>query len=84
MGLEQDMTENLQNDLKGAFFRWISALKRHCRSLAETTMFRFKPFLGGSPSSPDFDNKAVELFIKCAALNRIIQIAKLHSCQVGA
>ena len=42
MGLEQDMTENLQNDLKGAFFHRISALKRHCRSLAETTMFRVK------------------------------------------
>ena len=47
-------------------------------------MFRFQTFLGGSPSSRDFDNQAVELFIKCAALNRMIQIAKLDSCQVGA
>lgn len=31
-----------------------------------------------------FDNQAVELFIKCAALNRMIQIAKPNSYEVEA
>ena len=45
-------------------------------------MFRFKTIFGGSLSSRDFDNHAVELFIKCAALNRMIQIAKPDSYRV--
>ncbi|MBW4554327.1 MAG: IS5/IS1182 family transposase, partial [Aphanocapsa sp. GSE-SYN-MK-11-07L] len=31
-----------------------------------------------------FDNQAVEVFIKCAALNRMIQIAKPESYPVPA
>jgi hypothetical protein len=45
-------------------------------------MFRFKTIFGGRLSSRDFENQAVELFIKCAALNRMIQIAKPDSYQV--
>jgi hypothetical protein len=56
----------------------------HRRSLAETTMFRFKTIFGERLSSRDFDNQAVELFIKCAALNRMIQIAKPDSYPVPA
>jgi hypothetical protein len=35
-------------------------------------------------SARTFDNQAVELFIKCAALNRMIQIAKPDSYEVEA
>ncbi|MBF2077504.1 MAG: IS5/IS1182 family transposase, partial [Synechococcales cyanobacterium T60_A2020_003] len=49
---------------------------------AETTMFRFKTIFGGNLSARQFDNQAVELFIKCVALNRMIQIAKPDSYKV--
>jgi hypothetical protein len=39
---------------------------------------------GGNLSARKFNNQAVELFIKCAALNRMIQIAKPDSYQVEA
>ncbi|HEY9620546.1 MAG TPA: IS5/IS1182 family transposase, partial [Crinalium sp.] len=54
----------------------------HRRSLAETTMFRFKTIFGDRLSSRKFNNQAVELFIKCAALNRMIQSCKPDSYEV--
>ncbi|MGI0495569.1 IS5/IS1182 family transposase, partial [Alkalinema pantanalense CENA528] len=48
------------------------------------TMFRFKAIFGGKLSARQFDNQAVELFIKCAALNRMIAIAKPDSYKVEA
>lgn len=47
----------------------------HRRSLSETTMFRLKVIFGGHVCSRKFDNQAVELFLQCAALNRMIQMA---------
>ncbi|NJL41223.1 MAG: IS5 family transposase [Leptolyngbyaceae cyanobacterium SM1_4_3] len=54
----------------------------HRRSLAETTMFRFKTIFGGSLRRRRFDNQAVELLIKCAALNQMIQLGKPDSYKV--
>jgi len=45
-------------------------------------MFRFKQIFGATLSSRNFDNQAVELFVKCAALNRMIQLAKPLSSHV--
>jgi hypothetical protein len=42
-------------------------------------MFRFKVIFGGQVRSRRFDNQAVELFLQCAALNRMIQVAKPQS-----
>ncbi len=53
------------------------------RSLAENAMFRFKKIFGATLCSLKFDNQAVELFIKCAALNRMIQLAKPLSSPVN-
>jgi hypothetical protein len=61
---------------------WKQESNYHRRSLAETTMFRLKTIFGGSVHSRKFDNQAVELFIKCAALNRMIQVAKPDSYRV--
>lgn len=47
-------------------------------------MFRFKAIFGGTLSARTFDNQAVELFVKCAALNRMIQLAKPESYKVEA
>jgi Transposase DDE domain len=64
--------------------KWKRDSGYHRRSLAETTMFRFKTIFGERLSARVFENQAVELFIKCAALNRMIQIAKPDSYPVPA
>jgi Transposase DDE domain len=74
--------ENLRYIRKHRRNQWKRDCDYHRRSLAETTLFRFKVILGGNLSSRKFDNQAVELFIKCAALNRMIQIAKPDSYEV--
>lgn len=56
----------------------------HRRSLAETTMFRFKIVFGGKLSSRSFENQAVELFLQCAALNRMIGLGKPVSVPIEA
>ena len=48
----------------------------HRRFLAETTMFRLKVTFGARVRSRSFDNQTVELFLQCAALNPMIQVAK--------
>ncbi|ASC71023.1 hypothetical protein XM38_019720 [Halomicronema hongdechloris C2206] len=63
---------------------WKQESGYHRRSLAETTMFRLKVTFGGHVRSRSFDNQAVELFLQCAALNRMIQLAKPDSYPVEA
>jgi hypothetical protein len=76
--------ENLRRVRKTGRKAWKRESNYHRRSLAETTMFRFKTIFGGNLSSRKFSNQAAELFIKCAALNRMIQIAKPDSYEVEA
>ncbi|MEP1075108.1 IS5 family transposase [Leptolyngbya sp. PL-A3] len=76
--------ENLRSIRKHGRKRWKQDSGYHRRSIAETTMFRFKTIFGSNLSARQFDNQAVELFIKCAALNRMIQIAKPDSYKVEA
>lgn len=76
--------ENLRSIRKHGRKRWKRDSGYHRRSIAETTMFRFKTIFGGNLSARKFDNQAVELFIKCVALNRMIQIAKPDSYEVKA
>ena len=47
--------------------QWKQESGYHRRSLAETTMFRFKTIFGATLRRRLFDNQAVELFLKCAA-----------------
>ena len=76
--------ENLRYIRKHGRKRWKQDSGYHRRSIAETTMFRLKAIFGGNLSARKFGNQAVELFIKCAALNRMIQIAKPDSYEVEA
>jgi len=62
--------------------QWKQESGYHRRSLAETTMFRFKTIFGATLRRRRFDNQAVELFLKCAALNRMIGFAKPDSYKV--
>ena len=56
--------------------QWKQEAGYHRRSLAETTMFRVKQAFGGQLRSRLFDNQAVELFLQCDVLNRMIRAAK--------
>lgn len=76
--------ENLRRIRKVGRKAWKRESNYHRRSLSETTMFRFKTIFGDKLGSRKFDNQAVELFIKCAALNRMIQICKPDSYKVEA
>ncbi len=71
--------ENLRYIRKHGRKKWKRDANYHRRSLPETTMFRFKTIFGGKLRSRKFDNQAVELLLQCAALNRMIQIAKPDS-----
>jgi transposase len=71
--------ENLRYIRKHGRKKWKRDSNYHRRSLAETTMFRLKAIFGGKVRSRKFGNQAVELLLQCAALNRMIQIAKPDS-----
>ena len=76
--------ENLRYIRKHGRKKWKRDANYHRRSLAETTMFRLKAIFGGKLRCRKFDNQAVELLLQCAALNRMIQIAKPDSVWVDA
>lgn len=74
--------QNLRRIRKVGRKRWKRESDYHRRSISETTMFRFKVIFGGKLRSRQFDNQAVELFLQCAALNRMIQLGKPESYKV--
>ncbi|OWY59110.1 IS5/IS1182 family transposase, partial [cyanobacterium TDX16] len=71
--------ENLRRIRQVGRKRWKQESGYHRRSLSETTMFRLKTIFGGKLHRRSFDNQAVELFLRCAALNRMIQCGKPDS-----
>lgn len=74
--------ENLRRMRSSGRKRWKRDSGYHRRSLAETTMFRLKTIFGGKLRRRTFDNQAVELFLQCAALNRMIGHGKPDSHKV--
>ncbi|MEL6502368.1 MAG: IS5 family transposase [Cyanobacteria bacterium J06623_1] len=71
--------ENLRAIRQMGRKKWKRESGYHRRSIAETTMFRLKCIFGGQLASRRFENQAVELFLQCAALNRMIQLCKPKS-----
>ena len=59
--------------------KWKRLINYHRRSLAETTMFRFKTAFGGKVSSRKLKRQVNELKVQCLVLNRMIQVAKPDS-----
>lgn len=53
---------------------WKKQNDYHRRSLAETTMFRFKQIFGDNLHAILFENQAVESFIKCNILNKMTSL----------
>lgn len=76
--------ENLRYIRRHGRKKWKRDANYHRRSLAETTMYRLKAIFGGKVRARKFDNQAAELLLQCAALNRMIQIAKPDSVWVDA
>ena len=68
--------QNLRLIRKHGRATWKRLVNYHRRSLAETTMFRFKTIFGPQAAARTFDNQAAELKLKCKALNKMIQLAK--------
>ena len=74
--------ENLRSIRQIGLKQWKQESGYHRRSLSETAMFRLKSIFGGRLRRRFFDNQAVELFLQCAALNRMIQLGKPDSYKV--
>ena len=71
--------ENLRKSRLVGRAKWKRLVGYHRRSLAETTMFRFKTAFGGKVSSRKMDRQVNELRVQCLVLNRMIQVAKPDS-----
>jgi Transposase DDE domain len=76
--------ENLRQIRRRGRKCWKQDSHYHRRSIAETGMFRFKTTFGDRLSSRHFDNQATEMFVKCAALNKMMQLCKPDSYAVNA
>ncbi|BAQ63252.1 IS5 family transposase [Geminocystis sp. NIES-3709] len=77
--IDGDRNRNIEKIEEIGRKEWKEESGYNRRSISETTMFRLKTIFGGKLSSRDFDNQAVELFVKCLLLNKMIQIAKPDS-----
>ena len=71
--------ENLRKIRLVGRAKWKRLIGYHRRSLAETTMFRFKTAFGGKVSSRQMNRQVNELKVQCLVLNRMIQVAKPDS-----
>ncbi|MEO0644952.1 MAG: IS5 family transposase [Cyanobacteria bacterium J06650_10] len=71
--------ENLRKIRLVGRAKWKRLINYHRRSIAETTMFRFKTAFGGKVSSRKMNRQVNELKVQCLVLNRMIQVAKPDS-----
>jgi IS5 family transposase len=66
--------ENLRAIRQKGRGEWKRASGYHRRSLAETQMFRVKTIFGERVSARTFEGQAVQLLVRCAALNRMTHL----------
>jgi hypothetical protein len=76
--------ENLRSIRKHGRKKWKEDAGYHRRSLAETTVFRYKVTFGDKLQSRTIENQFTEMFIKCAALNKMIHLGRPQSDKVVA
>ena len=76
--------ENLRAIRKRGRKKWKQESNYHRRSLAETTVFRYKTIFGDKSQSRKLENQFTEMFIKCAALNRMTHLGMPQSYKVTA
>lgn len=76
--------ENLRSIRKDGRKVWKQGCGYHRRSLAETTVFRYKMTFSDRLHSRKVKNQFNEMFIKCAALNRMVHLGRPRSYKVAA
>lgn len=76
--------ENLRAIRKRGRKKWKEESFYHRRSLAETAVFRFKTIFTDKLKSRKIENQFNEMFIKCAALNRMTHLGMPESYKVSA
>jgi IS5 family transposase len=76
--------ENLRRIRRGEKRQWKRESGYHRRSLAETTVFRYKTIFGDRLQTRKVANQFNEMFIKCAALNRMTHLGMPQSYKVAA
>lgn len=65
---------NLREIRKVGPKKWKKKSKYHRRSLVETSFCRLKTIFGEKLSARKFESQATEMFVRCAALNRMTQL----------
>jgi hypothetical protein len=75
--------ENLRAVRKLGRKAWKENSGYHMRSLAETTIFRFKTIFGDRLSARLLETQATQAVICCAALNRMTHLGMLESYKVS-
>ena len=68
--------QNLRLIRKYGRAKWKRLVDYHRRSIAETTMFRFKTIFGPQTAARTFANQVAELKLKAKALNKMTHLAK--------
>jgi hypothetical protein len=76
--------ENLRRIRQVGKKQWKRESGYHRRSLSETTFFRYKAIFGDKLQTRKVENQFNEMFIKCAALNRITHLGTPQSYKVAA
>lgn len=74
--------QNLRRVRKKGRAKWKREANYHRRSLAETGVFRFKRIFTDKLQSRNQENQFQEIFIKCAALNRMTHLGMPDSYKV--
>jgi hypothetical protein len=76
--------QNLRAVRKRGRKRWKEESNYHRRSLSETAVFRYKTIFSDKLKSRKIENQFSEMFIKCAALNRMTHLGMPDSYKVTA
>jgi hypothetical protein len=76
--------ENLRRIRQVGRKAWKRESGYHRRSLAETTVFRYKAIFGERLQTRKVENQFAEMFVKCAALNRMTHLGMPESYKVAA
>jgi len=74
--------ENLREIRRKGRRAWKRESGYHRRSLAETQVFRVKTIFGERVSARSFDGQAVQMLVRCAALNRMTHLGMPDSYAV--
>jgi IS5 family transposase len=75
-GKEKPRDKNIRGIRKLGRKKWKQKVNYHRRSIAETTMFRYKTIFGGKLTSRENKQQEIEVKIKCSILNKMITLGK--------